>query len=194
MSRKPRYLWPKDPRYVYIMKRTKRGKYAKLTGQNEYKIGIAKTPEQRRKAVSNALKRNKKGGAVLIAQYYVPNARALEAYLHRTFDNSNFNIRAGKGAGNTEWFYMSDKVLASLQALLFLKWFEAQAKYVIAVLFLITVLLITITNAGKEIPNGLRLWTPDNGRGVLRPKDKKVRLIQRDQERRNEVRGFELQP
>lgn len=94
-----------DYRYIYLMRKKKRSAWAKLTGQEEIKIGIAKNAKTRRDQVDKAIKES---GIELVCAYRVPFARSVEKDLHCTFCSSRYKMkRAGSGAGKTEWFYLN---------------------------------------------------------------------------------------
>lgn len=102
--------------YVYLMERIKgKSLYAKVTGQAEVKIGLSRRPKSRLEQVNESLK----GKTVLVQVIKVPNMRRTEKFLHSMFSDSRFTQkRAGKGAGKTEWFFVT---WAEFVALLF--WF-----------------------------------------------------------------------
>lgn len=133
-----------EHRYIYIMKRTtNRSFYAKITGQHEYKIGIAKNPETRRKQVDKAIKGNVK----LVQVYLAPHAMKLEQELHEIFGDSRFTIQAiGNGAGETEWFYMSNSEYFALEASMWMGWAE---QIVAPTLYQIIILILIITYGQK---------------------------------------------
>lgn len=104
--------------YVYLMERTK-GKswYATLTGQSEVKIGLSTSPVRRLAQVNESLS----GKTVIIAQVKTPNMRKTETFFHDLFSDSRFRQKkAGRGAGRTEWFYMTWVEL--IIALCWFKW------------------------------------------------------------------------
>jgi hypothetical protein len=118
--------------------------YAKITGQWEYKIGIAKDPETRRKQVDKAIK----GKVELIQTYLSPQAMQLEKQLHRIFGQSRFRIKSvGNGAGETEWFYMSHSEYFALEAAMWMGWAEQLAKPTIYSI----IILILILSYGQKI-------------------------------------------
>lgn len=93
-----------DYRYIYLMERTsKSSAHAKLTFQEEIKIGIAKNPNWRRKDIDDDLP----GNVRIILAKKILFARFFEKYLHRLFADSRFTIKGGPNSGRTEWFYCS---------------------------------------------------------------------------------------
>ena len=93
------------PMVVYIMRRSKRDLWAKITGQSEYKIGISSSPNYRKKMISEDIE----GEAIIVRLRKIKDAYKVEQKMHRIFADSNFRIRTrGKGqAGSTEWFYLN---------------------------------------------------------------------------------------
>lgn len=99
--------------YVYLMQRVKgRNLYAKLSGQAEVKIGLSVRPLRRLEEVNESLS----GQTVIIAQVKTPNMKKTERFLHDLFSDSRFRQKkAGRGAGRTEWFYMTWAEMATAQ-------------------------------------------------------------------------------
>ena len=132
-------------RYIYIMKRaSNRSAYAKMTGQTEYKIGISKNPETRQKRVDKAIQ----GRVDLIRTYFCRDALRLEKHMHDIFRDSRFTIKTiGKGAGETEWFYMSGFEYLALEAAMWMGWAEQLVKPTIYGI----IIIILIYSYGKTI-------------------------------------------
>jgi len=84
-----------DYQYVYLMRKR---------GSRKHKIGISRQPGRRRGTVQRGL-----GAEVqIVVCRKVFFARVVERFLHGYFAATRFLFhRAGKGAGRTEWFYLS---------------------------------------------------------------------------------------
>lgn len=81
-----------DYQYIYLMRKR---------GSRKHKIGISRLPHRRWQTVNRAVP----GNVDLLISRRVFFARWVERYLHLTFRASRFIFfRAGRGAGNTEWF------------------------------------------------------------------------------------------
>ena len=81
-----------DYQYIYLMRKK---------GSRKHKIGISHVPKKRWQTVNRAVS----GEVELLVSRKVFFARAVEKYLHLTFQASRFFLKgAGKGAGHTEWF------------------------------------------------------------------------------------------
>ena len=103
-----------------------------MTFQSEYKIGISKDSKARRQQVSKAI-----GGAKLIREYKFPNAKSVEKFLHSTFADSRFTMKnVGKGAGKTEWFYLTPMENVALEFMLWWKHVEQDMWVAIGILLL----------------------------------------------------------
>lgn len=113
------------------MKRNRRNKRALFTLQRQYKIGISNRPKRRTATVNKAVS----GGVRLACQYPFMNAMKTEQRLHRAFADSRHTLKwARKGAGKTEWFYLSLVEYLALRLMLLFLWVRIP----------LTVLIITI--------------------------------------------------
>lgn len=147
--------------YVYLMERTKgRGWYGALTGQSEVKIGLSVRPARRLEEVNESLS----GRTVIIAQVSTPNMKRTESFLHDLFADSRFRQKkAGRGAGRTEWFYMTWAELAT--ALLWFKWLNVWYRikyplYLLIISFFIGLWLWIQMQRHTAPTNGADYWRP----------------------------------
>lgn len=89
------------------MKRTsKRGIWGVITGQPEYKIGIAKDVTARNRVINRAIP----GTIVVMSSRRISNAYKVEQKMHKLFSGSRFKMKGKKGktgGGLTEWFYLN---------------------------------------------------------------------------------------
>lgn len=121
------------PGYVYIMRRNRKDRHGKVTFQRQYKIGISKKVYRRHRTINRAVP----GGARLVTSKFFLYPERIENRLHEIFADSRHNLkRAGKGAGKTEWFYLSIVELVLLR--LWLGWFYVRIS--VAIVFVIVLI------------------------------------------------------
>lgn len=105
--------------YVYIFKRKRSDRRARITFQAQYKIGISDNVDRRFRKVNRAVP----GGVKKIDQFWFLDPRSVEKFLHKLYRSSRRNLRRSRpGAGHTEWFDLHIFEYWSLRLILLCLW------------------------------------------------------------------------